>query len=148
MHIIRPWLLVGKYRETVNLSLLQHYDIAAMLHLAERVEQPGISCMYLPVEDGVPLDPDHLQAGIEFIRAEQRHGARVLVACGAGVSRSVTFAIAALKEIEGLSLLEAWAAIKAVHPMALPHPELWQSLGRYYGEALPPLAPWLDDEMA
>jgi protein-tyrosine phosphatase len=72
---------------------------------------------------------------VDFVRARKAEERKVLVACGAGISRSVSFSIAALKEEEGLSLLDAYAAIRAVHPDALPHPALWESLRQYYGES-------------
>lgn len=105
-----------------------------MLQLAELVEQPDIACLYLPVDDGVPLPTALLRQGIDFVFTHKNQGERVLIACGAGVSRSVTFAVAALKEIEGLDLASALRLVKQKHPGALPHPALWESLCGYYGE--------------
>ena len=67
-------------------------------------------------------------------------GKTVLVACGRGVSRAATFATAALKEAEGLSLLDAFREVNTVRREARPHPALWESLCTYYGEAVP----WVD----
>ncbi|MBN1933664.1 MAG: dual specificity protein phosphatase family protein [Anaerolineae bacterium] len=131
---IRPWLFIGKYRQTRSLPLLQSYNIGAMLQLAELVEQPGIDSLYLPIEDGEPLSVDLLKQGIDFIRHHHDSGHRVLIACGAGISRSAAFAMAALKEIESLGLLEALRAIKQVYPKAMPHMALWESLCAYYQE--------------
>lgn len=131
---IRPWLYIGRYRDTCNLDLLSAHGINSMLELAERVEQPGITCLYLPVEDGEPIAPSLLRKGVDFVRNQKRDGQVVLVACGAGQSRSVAFAIAALKEEEGVNLLDAFRTIRQVHPEALPHPELWKSLCEYYQE--------------
>src|SRR5689334_12250798 len=100
MHKIRPWLYIGKYRETANIDTLIVYRISAMLQLADKVEQIGIASLYIPVEDGEPLPADQLRQGVEFVRAQKAAGKTVLVACGAGISRSVTFTIAALKEEE------------------------------------------------
>ena len=61
----------------------------------------------------------------------------ILVACGAGISRSATFAVAALKEIQGISLREAMHIVKHAHPESMPHLHLWQSLCSYYNEAVP-----------
>lgn len=136
MFTIRPWLLVGKYAETQNLALLQSYGVGAMLQLADDVPQAGIVSLYIPVEDEVPLPVESLKSGVAFVRQQKSLGHKVLIACGAGISRSVTFTVAVLKEEEGLSLLEAFREVKARHPLALPHPELWKSLGQYYGEAV------------
>ena len=42
MNKIRPWLYIGKYRETKNSFLLEAHQIGAMLQLAELVEHTGI----------------------------------------------------------------------------------------------------------
>ncbi len=140
MNQIRPWLYIGKYRETVNHHLLKSYGITAMLHLADRVEHPDITTLYLPVDDGVPLPIDMLEKGLTFIQEQKAQKQIIMVACGAGVSRSASFALAALKEIEHLSLLEAFKAVKNAHPNSLPHRHLWQSLCQHYDEPIN----WLD----
>ncbi len=137
MDAIRPWLYIGKYSETLNVGLLSASKIGAVLQLAEAVTYPDIVSLYLPVEDGIPL-PDHfLRQGVDFVLSEKRRGKVVLIACGAGMSRSVAFAVAALKEAEGLSVLEAFRVVKDHHPESLPHPEIWESLCAYYHEAFP-----------
>ncbi len=137
MRLIRPWLYVGKLTETQNPGWLWARGIGAMLQLAGAVPQPGIESLYVDVEDGESLPPDALQQGMDFVRAQHALGKIVLIACGAGISRSATFAIAALKEIEDLPLLDAWRLVKANHPDALPHPALWESLCHYYDEDIP-----------
>jgi protein-tyrosine phosphatase len=137
MYPIRPWLFVGKYRETLDRRLLTINRIGAMLQLAEPVEQPGVVSLYLPVDDGVPLPEGLLRQGVDFVREERRRGQRVLIACGAGISRSVTFAVATLKEEEGLTLLDALRTVRQRHPDGMPHPALWRSLCSYYQEDAP-----------
>lgn len=137
MYPVRPWLYIGKYAETQNKSLLNQYHIGAMLQLADAVPQPGIASLYLPVEDGVPLSPEHLKRGVAFLREHRQAGQNLLVACGAGISRSTTFALAVLKEEENLTLLDAYRSILDVHPDALPHMALWDALCAYYGELIP-----------
>jgi protein-tyrosine phosphatase len=130
-------LYVGRYRDTVNLTLLQAHNINAMLQLADRVEQPGIEVLYLEVEDGESLPAEKLRQGVAFVRDQLAAGRRVLIACGAGISRSVTFAIAVLHEEGGISLLDAFHDIHSIHPDALPHYKLWHSLCEYYHENAP-----------
>jgi protein-tyrosine phosphatase len=130
-------LYVGRYRDTVNLTLLQAHSIGAMLQLADRVEQPGIEVLYLDVEDGEPLPAETLRQGVAFVRDQLAAGRRVLIACGAGISRSVTFATAVLHEEEGISLLDAFHDIHSIHRDALPHYKLWHSLCEYYHENAP-----------
>jgi hypothetical protein len=137
MKTIRPWLSIGKYRDTLNLVLLRSHRIGAMLQLAEHVQHPQIATLYLPVEDGVPLAGDLLQRGVDFVQSAYQQGQHVLVACGAGISRSAAFATAALREVEGISLLEAITVVRHHHPDGLPHPALWEALCGYYGEPVP-----------
>ena len=137
MDAVRPYLYIGTLRETLDLPLLQRENIGAMLQLCRRVEQPGIAVHFLNIDDGVPLDADVLREGVRFIREQKALGKTVLSACGAGISRSVTFAIATLKEEEGLPLLSAYRQIVQVRPDARPHPALWQSLCAAYGESVP-----------
>ena len=140
MDAIRPWLYVGKYRETLDADLLAAKKIDAMLLMAEDVSHPGITSIYLPVEDGVPL-PDHLlRRGLDFVLSAKQRGQTVLIACGAGMSRSVAYAVAALKETEDLSLLQAIKTVKKHHPESLLHPALWESLCTYYDEEIPALS--------
>ena len=113
-----------------------------MAQLAERIEQPGIELLYLDVEDGEPLPAEKLRQGVSFVRDQLAAGRRALIACGAGISRSVTFAIAVMHEEEGISLLDAFHDIHSIHPDALPHYELWYSLCEYYHENVPSEGLW------
>jgi protein-tyrosine phosphatase len=137
MNEIRPWLYIGKYRETLDSYLLGLHRIDAMLQLAEAVKQPGIVSLFLPVEDGEPLPVELLRQGVDFVLNKKRGEYTTLIACGAGQSRSVVFAIATLKEAEDLPLLTAWQEVKRRHPDALPHMALWASLCTYYDEPIP-----------
>lgn len=134
MDPIRPWLWIGRYRETLDDALLQSAGISAMLQLAEPVRHPGIETLYLAVEDGEALAPATLRRGLEFVHHQRQQDKKVLIACGAGISRSATFSIAALKEAEGCSLAEAARTVRRAHPESMPHHTLWASLCSYYGE--------------
>ena len=137
MDEIRPWLFIGKYRDTLQLSYLQSKSIQAMLQLAERVEQPAIESLYLPVEDVAPVSSKHIRQGVDFVREHKQNGHSVLVACGAGMNRSSAFCTAALKEDEGLSLFDAFKEVKRLHPESMPHEPVWISLCEYYNESTP-----------
>jgi hypothetical protein len=54
-----------------------------------------------------------------------------------GANRSAAFTVAALKEAEGLDLLQALQVVKSQHPDTLIHPALWASLCDYYRENIP-----------
>jgi len=137
MDQIRPWLFIGKYRDTTNGPYLQQKNIRAMLQLAELVQQPEIDSLYLPVQDLAPVSWNHLRQGVDFIRQHKENGNRILVACGAGINRSSSFCAAALKEEEGLSLFEAFKEVKRLHPESMPHEPVWESLCNYYDEKVP-----------
>jgi hypothetical protein len=135
MYLIRPWLYIGKVRETGDRSIMYTYQIGAILQLAYPANHPGIESLFIEIDDGVPLSASALQQGVAFARAQKAAGHKLVIACGAGISRSVTFTMAVLHEEEGISLLNAYEQIVAVHPDAMPHYELLKSLGQYYDDA-------------
>lgn len=137
MDEIRPWLYIGKYRDTLDKNYLDFKSIKAMLQLANQVEQKGINSLFLPVEDASPTSPALIKQGVDFVLAEKEKEHIVLVACGAGINRSTAFCMAALKEVEGLSLLEAFKEIKRKHPEAMPHEPVWESFCMYYNKSTP-----------
>lgn len=137
MDMIRPWLYIGSYRDTLNGVQLAQRQIGAMLQFAERTSDPQIAYLFLPIEDGEPVAHEVFAQGVGFVRKTHGRGLNVLIACGAGISRSATFATAALHEIEGIDLLTAWQSVHRARPIALPHPLLWESLCGYYGQPIP-----------
>ena len=137
MDEIRPWLYIGKYRDTLDKHYLEFKSIKAMLQLADQVEQKGINSLFLPVEDVSPTLPALIKQGVDFILAEKGKEHKVLVACGAGINRSTAFCMAAIKEVEGLSLLDAFKEIKKRHSASMPHEPVWESFCRYYNESTP-----------
>jgi Dual specificity phosphatase, catalytic domain len=137
MNAIRDWFYIGKYSDTVDSALLRSQGIGAILELAEVVKHADVECLFLPVEDGVHLSSRLLREGVGFVVNQKRFDRKVLIACGAGKSRSVAFAVAVLKEDEGLPLLEALRAVKSHHPETMLHPALWESLCAYYQEDVP-----------
>jgi protein-tyrosine phosphatase len=127
-------------RDAIDFRRLQEAGIEAILQLygapRERIHFPiPVALLQLPVPDREPLDLDLLNEGVAFIRAQRAAGRLILVACGAGVSRSATFAAAYLHE-EGLELLEALRQVLHGRPEARPHPELLRSLVERYHPSL------------
>ena len=137
MDQIRPWLFIGRLRETQQINYLHAKSINAMLQLADKVEQPGIISLYLPVEDFAPLIFDLVEQGVSFIREQKELGHRVLVACAMGINRSSSFCTAALMAEEGLGLFDAFKEVKKAHPESMPHEPVWESLCQYYDEPIP-----------
>lgn len=133
MYKIREWLYIGKYRESTNPVLLGMHGITAMLHLAEDVCHEGITCLYLGIDDGVPVAGEILKRGIDFICQQKAQGKTVVSVCGAGISRSTTFAIGALMQEESLTWQEAYRTVLDHHPDAMPHGNLIMSLAKQHG---------------
>ena len=136
MQQIRDWLFIGGSAETTHLWYLKHNGIDAMLQLADYAPQPDIKILYLPVDDTVPLPAGKIKEGVEFILSQKAEGKKILISCGAGVSRSVAFGIAALVELENRKVFDAYREILLCHDEADPRPELFVSLGAYYGEKI------------
>lgn len=137
MKIILPWLYVGGLRDTYETGLLKEYGIGAMLQIAAPVPQDEIESFYLPLEDGVPITERSFAQAVGFVKAQRAAEKTVLIACAMGISRSVTLAIAAVKEIEDMTLAEALGIVRVAHEAARPHPVLWKSLCQRYGETIP-----------
>ncbi len=142
MYKIREWLYIGKYSQTRRLEFLNQVGITAMLQLADHIPQDGIETLYLDINDGESLPHDKIQRGVNFILEQKEVDGRVLVACGAGISRSSTFALAALMEVEKLAIFDAYREVFLRYRGAEPHPELMMSLSAYHGKEMDLLEAW------
>ncbi|MDQ7026993.1 MAG: dual specificity protein phosphatase [Anaerolineae bacterium] len=136
MFQIRDWLYVSGFPIASDKATVKKYDIDAMLQLFQPIKMQGVESLYLKVEDGHAISMETIQEGIGFVLKQHKKGRRILVSCGAGVSRSVTFATAALKEVEGISLEEAYRSVHSRHKEALPDHIHWESMREYYGEGI------------
>lgn len=134
MHRIRDWLYTGGIAATENTDGLKVHQITAMLQLHHAVEQPGIASRFIYIEDARKIPKHQLEQGIDFIQQQHAADGVILVACGAGVSRSVTLATAALVVVEGLALVEAFTVVRAGNPRAMPDQTQWQSLAQYFDD--------------
>jgi protein phosphatase len=86
--------------------------------------------LYLPTIDTRAPSLEHLQAGVEFMVEEIRHGGGVYVHCGAGVGRAPAMTAAYLVST-GLTPDEAWAKIREVRPFIEPKPEQVARIERF-----------------
>lgn len=134
MFKIRDWLYICGFPQAQDNKALTKEHIKALLLLYKPLQHSGIDILYLPVSEGVPLPKNVLEKGVHFVKAHQQKKQQVCISCGAGVSRSVTFGIAALHEIEGLTLREAFLSIRQHNPEAMPDHIHWQSLSTYYND--------------
>lgn len=83
-------------------------------------------------EDGGVIPTDILTESIDFIENYIQSGTKVLVACGAGMSRSAALALAYLMEKQGYNLRYAWKLVKFHHAIADVAPQLWDFLLKRY----------------
>jgi protein-tyrosine phosphatase len=130
---IRDWLYIGKYRDTIYRQAVDTAGITAMLQLAAEVPYKDLSICYIEMDDGVFAPKTTFERGLAFIREQKAAGKKILVACGAGISRSSTFCMAALMEHEQRDLWDAYREVYAKHPAASPHYELLRALFAYHG---------------
>lgn len=142
---IRDWLYISGWRSARDGVLLREKGITAQLSLIDDIpKHTDITQLLLPIDDGVPVRQEKIEQGVTFLKAQRAAGATILVNCGAGISRSSIFCMAILMEDESLSLQDAYQAVKAAHPDALPHMKLGVCLARYHGITMSEMA-WVTD---
>lgn len=132
-HVIDGVYIAG-FRALYNLDMMKSERIYHVLKLYEYEPfwpQP-FRVLELPVMDGEPLPLPRLARGVRFVQGCVARQERVLVQCGAGISRSATFVLAYLLE-RGMDLHDAYLLLQRKHPAASPAPALWQSLIDHYG---------------
>lgn len=137
MHQIRDWLFISSYALASNTEYIQKEDFDAMLQLYRPIDIPGVQSQFLEMTDGKPISTADIEAGINFVRDHHAAQEKVLVTCGAGISRSVTMTIAALKAIEGGDLEHTYRDVRKRHPDAMPDQVHWDSIATYFGEKVP-----------
>jgi protein-tyrosine phosphatase len=134
MHKIRDWLYVSGHAFARSETLLHEQQIGALLSLYEQLDHPSVDCLFIPAEEGYPFSTHMIEQGVSFVRQQHEQGKHILISCGHGISRSVSFALASLKEIEGLTLEQAYRQVHSKHAEAMPDHVHWESLCRYYQE--------------
>ncbi|MEL6308318.1 MAG: dual specificity protein phosphatase [Chloroflexota bacterium] len=135
MYKIRDWLFISGYPTASSKAKRDDAGITAVLSLHKPIEEEdGLTSQFLYIEDGGSLLTKTIEQGITFIKTRYDADDRLLIACGAGISRSVLFAIVALVEIEDMSMKEAYTLIHAHHPKPMPEHLHWQIVANYYGE--------------
>lgn len=140
MNQINDWLYIGNAWSVRDMDTLCQHGIGAILQLAgEANPHPQTVTAYVSVNDGAYLPHFLLEKGMGFVTEQHRQQKKILIACQMGRSRSVSFGMAALKEMEGCSLVHAYHTIYDQHPLAMPHRQLLRSLCDYYDESYPDL---------
>lgn len=142
MDWITETLALGNWQDARDGQGLHQAGVGAVLQLYGPDPRPDVqsfpgALLQLHVIDARPLDPERLDEGLAFIRDQLALGRKVLVCCGAGMSRSPTFVAAHLYE-QGEDLESAYLRVVAQRRGILPHPHLLRSLIERYGAALTP----------
>jgi protein-tyrosine phosphatase len=75
----------------------------------------------------------HFSKVNDFITTARTAGGRTLVHCSAGMSRSVSLALAYLISVEGMSLIDAYRLIKSKRSIVAPNPSFMRQLTEYEG---------------
>ncbi|MBB4200085.1 histidinol-phosphate aminotransferase [Rhodoblastus sphagnicola] len=139
MDFITDRVAVGDAGEVENAEGLRRRRIGAVLSLA-RFDHPPLAMPHAVIEiaDRRALLGESISAATAFIKTHVAAGRRVLVHCKAGISRSPALTLCYLHELEGYSIEEALARVKARRPQADPHPTLLASIRAHYGQEVAP----------
>lgn len=95
-----------------------------------------VEVLTLPFHDGIPVPEEVFRPAQAWLAGHWDRGAKILISCAAGQSRSVTMAIALLGRKGGLSFLEAANDVIRRVPGAYPHPHVLASAARFSGAPL------------
>jgi predicted protein tyrosine phosphatase len=122
-------IYISGWRATLYIDHLREAKITNVLKLfADEPHFPAdFNVCVNALADGEVIPPGVLKRGVDFVIGRVEAGERVLVMCGAGISRSATFVLAALLE-RGHDIREAFALLREQHYEATPHPAMWRSL--------------------
>lgn len=130
---VKEGIYISGARATMLGSKLREAEITRVLKLYDDIPffPKDFTVFENVLEDGEPVPDGMLQRGADFVVEQVEAGHKVLVVCGAGISRSSTFVLAALLE-RGNDLRDAYTVLRENHPIAEPHPDMWKSLLAHY----------------
>ena len=123
-------LFVGGIKDAERLATDNAAGITAVISLcAEEVvsKRRDIKYVRIPIEDACPVTLRQFEAVMTAI-AEHIRGGRVLVSCGAGMSRSPIFAAAWMHRVGYLCVENALLEISELRPTIDPSPVLLKSV--------------------
>jgi len=129
-------LYISSTRYAGDEAALRRAGIGTVLNLSEfSLDVPAhIQVINAPFPDGAFLPGEKIDLLVGMIRSELMLEHRLLVTCESGVSRSPTIVLAYLVTT-GMALPDAFRLLRTRHPVADPHPAMWDSLLAHF--ALP-----------
>jgi protein-tyrosine phosphatase len=125
-------LFLGGIRDAIRLSSSNTLQIKTVIDVSmDKAEPRGVGIMYvhIPLPDGEPVVPWVLERALVAIARHIRTG-RLLVHCGAGMSRSVAIASLYLHVVGYADYREALAAIAKSREVDV-SPAMQRSVERY-----------------
>ena len=125
-------LYLGSLEDAEALPAANPFGITTVITLCrEPVVQrvPGIRYLHFPVRDARPISIVWLNAILTSIEDGMNRG-RVLVHCGAGMSRAPTVVAALLDRIGFLSFARALSYLEGLRPIVAPSKALVESIAR------------------
>jgi protein-tyrosine phosphatase len=123
-------LFIGGIKDAERLATDNPAGITAVISLcAEQVvpKRRDIKYVRVPIEDARPISPPQFEAVMSAIAEHVRNG-KVLLHCGAGMSRSPIFAAAWMHRCGYLHVESALLEIAELRPTIDPSPVLLKSV--------------------
>lgn len=132
MSYIKKGLYIGNFRDAQDINFLQRNGITHVLCSAAELYPvyPGrFEYKHVRANDIPSFQLSrHFDQGADFIHDGVKNGGNVFVHCAAGISRSVSLALAYLVKHEDMKLAEAFNLIKAKRFIANPNPGFMKQL--------------------
>ena len=138
LHPIRADLFLGSRPRPEQAAALEELGITHVVSCLAESERPAVAflkddfeTLFLPVRDGMNEDLAATFAGFFAFLDRAGSGAKALVHCEVGVSRSASLVIARVMQTERARFYEAYRAVRAHRPQVLPNVGFASQLQRF-----------------
>lgn len=135
--LVYDTIYVGESEALKHQSAVLQEGITIIVRLDQIPRDQGhwsdrFTVLDMPIPDGEIIDGETIDTITEFIEEHIEKGSKILVHCHLGVSRSVSMVMAYLIAYEGMSLAEAFGAVREGRASAYPHEMLLVSLIEHF----------------
>lgn len=127
-------LFVGGYIQASKLLYRNPFKIEAVLDVSTEPpyeEAKDIVYAHIPFDDGGGIPEKKFWACMEFLFEQYSQGKNVLIHCAAGISRSVTIAIAFLCYAKIMGFDDAFNYVRQRRQIANPHRDVMNSARKW-----------------
>ncbi|XP_011643508.1 dual specificity protein phosphatase 22-like [Pogonomyrmex barbatus] len=131
MNKVLPGLYIGNYQDSKDADQLERFEITHILAIHDTARRLHSDKHYLCILAADSPDQNlsqYFSLCNDFIHAARLRGGNVLIHCLAGMSRSVTVAVAYIMSITNLSWKEALKVVKVGRSIANPNVGFQQQL--------------------